>query len=133
MTPKIASLWEGGTMGCHPMLTKNANFITNALRVDLSTVNVRNWCGHHSCSLHQWNGNWILPQFDPRMSSLALLEPEIPYPLAVTGKNNVDVLVLFVTVVAFLFSCPEQLLKPSCPSVGRLVGHVCEKVTFRVL
>ena len=25
------------------------------------------------------------------MSSLALLEPEIPYPLNVTGKNNVDV------------------------------------------
>ena len=25
------------------------------------------------------------------MSSLALLEPEIPYPLDVTGKNNVDV------------------------------------------
>ena len=24
------------------------------------------------------------------MSSLALLEPEIPYPLDVTGKNNVD-------------------------------------------
>ena len=32
---------EGGTMGCHPMLTENANFVTNALRGDLSTVNVR--------------------------------------------------------------------------------------------
>ena len=32
----------GGTMGCHHMLTKNANFVTNALRGDLSTVNVRN-------------------------------------------------------------------------------------------
>ena len=42
----------GGTMGCHPMLTKNANFVTNALKGDLSTVNV-----HHSCSLHQWIGN----------------------------------------------------------------------------
>ena len=31
----------GGTMGCHPMLTKNTNFVTNALRGDLSTVNVR--------------------------------------------------------------------------------------------
>ena len=31
----------GGTMGCHPMLTENTNFVTNALRGDLSTVNVR--------------------------------------------------------------------------------------------
>ena len=37
------------------------------------------------------------------MSSLVLLEPEIPYPLDVTGKNNVDVfLALMVAVVAFL-------------------------------
>ena len=78
----------GGTMDCHPMLTKNANFVTNALRGDLATVN---WCGHHTCNLHQWIGNWILPKFYPRMSSLALLEPEIPYPLDVTGKNNIDV------------------------------------------
>ena len=36
------------------------------------------------------------------MSSLALLEPEIPSPLDVTGKNNVDVhLALMVAVVAF--------------------------------
>ena len=36
------------------------------------------------------------------MSSLALLEPEIPSPLDVTGKNNVDVLLaLMVAVVAF--------------------------------
>ena len=36
-----------------------------------------------------------------------------------------------------VLSCHEQLLKPSCasvrPLVGRSVGHVCEKVTFRVL
>ena len=32
---------RGGTMGCHPMLTKNAYFVTNALRGDLSTDNVR--------------------------------------------------------------------------------------------
>jgi hypothetical protein len=38
------------------------------------------------------------------MSSLALLEPEIPYPLDVTGKNYVDVfLALMVAVVAFPF------------------------------
>ena len=38
------------------------------------------------------------------MSSLALLEPEIPSPLDVTGKNNVDVFVaLMVAVVAFPF------------------------------
>ena len=38
------------------------------------------------------------------MSPLALLEPEIPYPLDVTGKNNADVfLVLMVAVVAFPF------------------------------
>ena len=42
------------------------------------------------------------PNLNPRMSSLALLEPEIPYPLDVTGKNNVDVfLALMVAVVAF--------------------------------
>ena len=36
------------------------------------------------------------------MSSLALLEAEIPSPLYVTGKNNVDIfLVLMVAVVAF--------------------------------
>ena len=28
-------------MGCHPMLTENAYFVTNALRGDVSTVNVR--------------------------------------------------------------------------------------------
>ena len=79
-------------MGCHPMLTENANFVTNALKGDLSTVNVRPLCGHHTCSVHQWIGNFILPQFDPRMSSLALLEAKIPSPLPVTGKNNVDVI-----------------------------------------
>ena len=86
-----AVLRGGGIMGCHPMLTENANFVTNALRGDLSTVYVRPWCGHHTCSVHQWIGNWIIPQFDPRMSSLALLEAEIPSPLYVSGKNNVDV------------------------------------------
>ena len=36
------------------------------------------------------------------MNSLALLEAEIPSPLYVTGKNNVDIiLVLIVAVVAF--------------------------------
>ena len=36
------------------------------------------------------------------MSSLALLEPEITYPLDVKGKNNVDVLLpLMVAVVVF--------------------------------
>jgi hypothetical protein len=28
-------------MGCHPNLTENANFVTNALRSDISTVTVR--------------------------------------------------------------------------------------------
>ena len=28
-------------MGCHTLLTENANFLTNALRGNLSTVNVR--------------------------------------------------------------------------------------------
>ena len=38
------------------------------------------------------------------MSSLALLEPEIPSPLDVTGNNNVDVfLASMVAVVAFPF------------------------------
>ena len=38
------------------------------------------------------------------MSSLALLEAVIPFPLYVTGKNYVDVfLVLLVAVVTFLF------------------------------
>ena len=36
------------------------------------------------------------------MSSLALLEPEIPFPLDVSGKNSVDVfLASIVAVVAF--------------------------------
>ena len=36
------------------------------------------------------------------MSSLALLEPVIPYPLDITGNKNVDVfLALVVAVVAF--------------------------------
>ena len=36
------------------------------------------------------------------MSSLALIEPEIPYPLDVTGKNNINVcLALMVAFVAF--------------------------------
>ena len=38
------------------------------------------------------------------MSSLALLEQEIPYPLDVTGKNNIYIfLALMVAVVAFPF------------------------------
>ena len=69
------------TMGCHPMLTENTNFVTNALKSDLSTVNVRPWCGHLTWSVHQWIGNWSLPQFDTRRSSLALLEAEISSPL----------------------------------------------------
>ena len=37
------------------------------------------------------------------MSFLALLEPEIPYPLDVTGKNYVDVfLALMVAIITFL-------------------------------
>ena len=39
--------------------------------------------------MHQWIVNLNLPQFDPRMSSLALLEVKIPSPLYVTGKNYV--------------------------------------------
>ena len=66
----------------------NANFVTNALWGNLSTVNVRPWCGHHTCSVHRWIGNWILPQFNPWMSSLALLEAEIPSLLYVTGNNK---------------------------------------------
>ena len=31
-----------------------------------------------------------------------------------------------------VFSCPEQLYKSSCQWVVPLVGHLCEKVTFRV-
>ena len=31
----------GGTMGCHPMLIENANFVTNALKGDISTVIVQ--------------------------------------------------------------------------------------------
>ena len=78
------------TMGCRLMLTENANFVTGTLRGDLSTVNVRPWCGHYTCSVHQWIGNWILPKFVPRMSSLALLEADIHLPLYITGKNCVD-------------------------------------------
>jgi hypothetical protein len=38
------------------------------------------------------------------MSSLALLEPEIPYHLDIKGKNNVDFLLpLMVAVAAFLY------------------------------
>ena len=45
-----------------------------------------------------------LPQFDPIMSSLALLKPEIASPLDVKGKNSVDVfLPSMVAVVAFPF------------------------------
>ena len=42
------------TMGCHLMLTENANFVTNALRCDLSTGNVRPWCGHHTSPCIGW-------------------------------------------------------------------------------
>ena len=48
--------------------------------------------GPDAASVHQWIRNWILLQFDPRMSSLALLEAEIPSPLYVPGKNNVYVI-----------------------------------------
>ena len=44
----------------------------------------------------------ILLPFDPRMTSLALLEREITYPLDITGKKNVDVfLPSIVAVIAF--------------------------------
>ena len=78
------------TMGCYSMLTVNTNLLTNALRGDLLTVNLRPWCGHHTCSVHQWIGNWILPQFDPRMSFLAVLGAEMHLPLYITGNNCVD-------------------------------------------
>ena len=49
-------------------------------------------CGRDAATtVHQWIGNGILPQLDPRMSYLALLEAEIPSPLYVTAKINVDV------------------------------------------
>ena len=58
----------------HPV-SKNANFVTNALGCDLSTDEA-----HYTCSVHQWIGNLILPKFDLSKSSLALLESEIlPY------------------------------------------------------
>ena len=106
----VGLLRGGGTMGCQPMVTKNANFVTNALRGDLSTVNVRpcyHTCTacHHTCSLHQWIGNRILPKFYPRMSSLALLEPEIPSPLDITGQNNGDILLASLVAVAAFPLC----------------------------
>ena len=47
--------------------------------------------------------NLILPQFDPRMISLAILEAEIPSPLYVTGKNNIDVFFVAVGGYCYLF------------------------------
>ena len=38
------------------------------------------------------------------MSSLALLEAEIPSPLYVTGKNNIDFFALMVAVVAYSYA-----------------------------
>ena len=57
--------------------------------------------------MHKWISNSILPQFDPRMSSLALLEGEIHVAFYTTGKNSVDcfflpMLVCGVVVVDFL-------------------------------
>ena len=50
-------------------------------------------------------------------------------------KKNIGSVIMITplgTPPPLFFSCPEQLEKPSCPSVGRLVRDVCEKVTFRV-
>ena len=41
------------------------------------------------------------------MSSLAPLEPEIPYPLDVTSKNNVDVFVAWIVAVVAFPSCMD--------------------------
>ena len=89
-------------MGSHPMLTENANLVTNALRGDLTTGIVR------PCSVHQWIGNLILLQFDPGVSSLALLESKILYFLYVTVKNNVDVVFGVVDgccCLSFMYGC----------------------------
>ena len=49
----------------------------------------------------------ILPQFDPKMRSLALLEAEIPFPLYVTGKNNVDFFLIDCgcCCLSFMYGC----------------------------
>ena len=41
------------------------------------------------------------------MTSLALLEPEIPYPLDVTGKNNVDIFLPLIVAVVALPLCMD--------------------------
>ena len=66
---------------CLLFLAENTNFVTSALRGDLSTMNVRPWCGHQICSMNQWIGNSILPQFDPKKSSLAQIEAQRSSPL----------------------------------------------------
>ena len=115
-------------MGCHPMLTENAIVGTNALRGDLSTVNVRPWCGHHTLvCVHQWIENWFLPQFDPRMTFLALLEAEIHLSLYITGKNCVDC--FFVDAGVWCGCCWFSLM-PSCG--GSDDGYDCPILWFLV-
>ena len=86
--------------------TENANFVTNAHRGDLSTVNVRPWCSRHTCSVHQLIGYWILPQFDPIMRPQTLLEVEIPSPLYAKEKHRCF-LELMVAVIASPLSMDE--------------------------
>ena len=51
--------------------------------------------------VHSLIGNKILPQFDPKDSSIALLEAEIPSLLKTTGKNSGEGFLL-VTMVCLL-------------------------------
>ena len=79
----------------------------------LSTVNVQNWCGHHTL-----NSTPIWPQIE--LCSLSRAR-DTPYPLDVTGKDNIDFLLpLMVAVVAFLYVCLTR----------RSWGHSQPKIVF---
>ena len=75
-----------GQQVCITSQGKKSNFGPKVLRKELSRPNMRQKCGNSPCSAHQWIRNWILPHFDPKLSSLGLLEAKIIVKWRVPGS-----------------------------------------------
>ena len=75
-----------GQLNCITSPNKKSNSGPNSLRKEFSTESMRQKCNILPYSVDQWIGNWILPHFDPKMSSLGLLEAKIIPKLRTTGN-----------------------------------------------
>ena len=87
-------------------------------------------CGKTPYSVHQWIGNWILPHFDPKMSSLGLLEAKIIPKLRIMGIIVMSV--IFVVLAVDLWF--PSFSKSGCGGVGSShLVFICVYVWYLVL